>query len=172
MSSPLRSGPVRPPRTRFVVLLCVLLIVLGEAWLLGRVADVIGWPLLLVILAGQAVAGIVVMRRAGGGAIRSLLSGAGEPGDLGSHATLFAGGLLLALPGLGTDLLALPLLLPPTRRGLGRWAGRRIFGRFRPAPGSPGFGSSGFGPGSGEVIQGEVVREDPDDPPSGGLPVR
>lgn len=149
------------------MLLCVLLAVIGEIWLLGRAAELIGWPALLGVLAAQAVAGIVVMRRAGGGAIRSLLSGAGEPGELGAHAVLFAGGLLLALPGLATDLLALPLLLPASRRRLGRWAARRMFGRIRVMS-----ETSGFAPASGDVIQGEVVREDPDDPPSGGLQVR
>jgi UPF0716 protein FxsA len=163
------TGPVRPPRTRFVVLLIVLLMLMAEFWVLGRAAALVGWPVLLLLLAAQAVGGIVVMRRAGGSAIRSLLSGVGDPEDLGRHAALFTGGLLLALPGLLTDLFALPFLVPPTRRGIGQWAGRRMFGRLR---GPGGFGPGGPG-GPGPVIQGEVIRDEPDDPPaSGGLSVR
>jgi UPF0716 protein FxsA len=46
------------------------------------------------------------------------------------QALIMAGGVLLVLPGLLSDLAGLALVLPPTRalvkRALGKWLGRRL----------------------------------------------
>lgn len=93
--------------------------------------------------------------------------------DLGDTLFLALAGLLLLIPGFVTDLLALPLLLPPVRMGLMAVALRRLtvvtpsgmgaagagpFGGFPPAGGFPG--------GSGVDIDGEY-RDVTDRQPAG-----
>ena len=69
---------------------------------------------------------------------------------VGSSAGLFLAGLCFLVPGYGTDLVGLMLLVPPIRR----WAMRRMtrsFDSFAWVDRMPGF------PSSGTVVQGTVV---------------
>ncbi|MCP8895844.1 membrane protein FxsA [Shinella daejeonensis] len=102
--------------------LFVLLLPLAEIAGFIVVGQHIGlWPTLsLVIL--SAVAGVVVMRAQGFGALARLRKTAGEgvlPGkELLDTAAIVLGGLLLFIPGFLTDLAGIALFFPPVRHWL------------------------------------------------------
>jgi UPF0716 protein FxsA len=128
-----------------------------------------------------AIIGFIVVRRQGAAAWRSLNRSlqAGEPPsrELADAAVLVLAGVLLIAPGFVTDVLALLLLLPPTRpiarrpleRMLARAAADRVtlIGAF---PGQFGAGQSragrfGTGRFGGDVVEGEIIQDDEDPPP-------
>ena len=153
----------------------------------SALASVIGWDGVVLVVLALLLVGAAVMRRAGFAAMRSLrpvsYDGATVvPGptpqtvrqvgrDVGDAGSLFVAGLLIAVPGLVTSALGLVLLVPPVRR----WAGARLAAAVRGRgvgirtttvvvegdvlredvrdQGSPG----------GEIVSGEVVRDEPDD---------
>lgn len=161
-----------------MLLLIPLLEIVG---IVGVSRGIGGWWTFLLLLLG-AVAGVIVVSRAGARAWRALRQDATEgivPGrDVGDPALMLLGGLLLIFPGFLTDLVGLLLLLPVTRSGA-RAGFRLVFGRRVPAgvvPGQPVPGMSAFrrspaGSAPGEVIEGEVVAEWPpgeEEPPVSG----
>ncbi len=142
------------------------LLEITTAYLVGRW---LGWVWLFVLLLAGIPAGFAIMRNAGDAAMRDMrqAQSTGQPPatastDPGRHATVFVAGLLIAIPGLWTDLLGLLLLIPPTRRLFTRRSRRWLDGRFTavrvPGVRYPGaeYGS-GFGTG-GTVIQGTVIE--------------
>jgi UPF0716 protein FxsA len=152
--------------------LLVLLVV--EVWLLTRLGHLVGGGWVLVLLLVETLAGALVLRRAGRGALRALRNGAGAPGALGApgaagspgavgDAVLTgAGGALLVLPGLLSDVVGLLCLFPPTRRLLGRSLARLVRRRVERAVRTAGGPVAGdlFTRGpvvDGEVVDGEVV---------------
>ena len=179
--APGRPARRRSPLRRVVPLLVTAWLVL-EIWLLVQVASVTGWFLVLLLLvAGVAVGGSLI-KRAGLKAFRTATaafeqgtvppSGAAETG---TSLTVLAG-VLLMLPGFLSDLLALTLLLPPTR-ALWRLAGRRFARkalRTSPGAGDPLADALRLQEQlrihrpDGKVIQGEVV--DPADGPQSWRP--
>lgn len=106
---------------RFLPLALVAWVIL-EIWLLVLVAQVIGWGALLLLLLVSAALGGWVVKRAGMRALRATAAGSAEAGT----AVSIAGGLLLILPGLLSDLLGLACLFPPTARVLRRLPGRLL----------------------------------------------
>ncbi|MBC3841822.1 FxsA family protein [Streptacidiphilus sp. 4-A2] len=94
---------------RFLPLALAAWVVL-EIWLLIEVAQLIGWFALLVLLLASAVLGGWVVKRAGLRAVRATAAGQAEA----RTAVSIAGGLLLILPGMLSDLLGLACLFPPT----------------------------------------------------------
>ncbi|NSC20506.1 FxsA family protein [Streptomyces albus subsp. chlorinus] len=187
-----RSGgtpPPRPPRSRArtLVPLAVAAWAVLEIWLLTLLADAAGGMTVFLVLVAGIVLGSAVIKRAGRRAWRNLAEtvqraqeqarGGGEPGEKaarqeqGGNGTAMLGGLLLMIPGLVSDALALLCLFPPTGRLL-RGSVQRFLDR-----------RSGFAPGTlgdayqqartaeqqvrmhrpdGKVVQGEVVREKPE----------
>jgi len=134
-------------------------------------AMVIGWGwTLFAVFAGLPV-GLLVMRSAGRGAYlhlqQSVDQGQSIPGAS-RYASRFAAGLLLAIPGLWSDLAGLLVLLPAT----GRWMMRRLpmsaslrTGSFAGA--FTAFGQSGNATNERwppDVVQGHVVNR-PAGPP-------
>jgi len=117
---------------------------------------------------------MIVMRRAGTAAFAALREAArrvptltaSDPVSIGDASLMFLGGMLLVLPGVLADLAGLLLVFGPTRvvvRGLVavwvlRWSGISRVKATNPVP------TDQVRPGSGEVIQGEVVDRS-DDPP-------
>ncbi|WP_432496040.1 FxsA family protein [Kineococcus gypseus] len=187
------GGPVRRHRpARWALVLVSLLVLLSvEVWLLSQLAGVVGGLGVLVLLLVETVAGAAVLRRAGRSALRALRAGAPLPvgpfpgtapgavaaagrrdgGRVGDAVLVGAGGALLVLPGLLSDVLALLCLLPPTRALLRRLGARVLRARVRRAllragldpraaerlaraarPGARG------GVVDGEVVEGEVVE--------------
>ena len=117
----------------------------------------------LVLFAASFVLGLLVMRRAGGNAWLALTRGADRPGAVaGDTVLLFLAGLLLAVPGVLTDLVGLVLLLPPVRELVRRWVARGASRRFPDVQSM--FTTVRLADGS-LVIPGEVVD---DGPPAGG----
>ncbi|MBO2457068.1 FxsA family protein [Actinomadura sp. LCR2-06] len=171
------------------LVLAFLLIPVVEIVLLVQVGGVIGvWPT-LALLAAETLLGAWIVRREGRRAWRvlqdTLRRGTVPDRELGDAALVMAGGVLLLIPGLITDVLGLLFVLPFTRplvRRVGsryaarrmRLAGDRASMTFPPGAGGPGFGplGGGFGPFDpdgeardagtprGPVVRGEVVEED------------
>jgi UPF0716 protein FxsA len=173
------------------LVLAFLLIPVVEIVLLVQVGEVIGlWPT-LALLAAETLLGGWIVRREGRRAWRvlqdTLRRGAAPDRELGDAALVMAGGVLLLIPGLITDVLGLLFVLPFTRPLVRRVASRYTARRMRLAgdrasmtyppgpggPGGPGFGPFGrfdpFDPGAdgrdpdtprGPVVRGEVVEED------------
>jgi UPF0716 protein FxsA len=139
----------------------------------GRSAGVLPTLAALVLI---AVLGALLVRRKGSAAWRSLNTSlrAGEPPsrELADATVLVAAGVLLIVPGFVTDVVALLLLLPPTRPLLRRPLERS----FRRAAadrvtlvnlyGSPTVRAGGPRPGpnlrfGGDVVEGEILEEKP-----------
>ncbi|MCY0929815.1 FxsA family protein [Streptomyces sp. H27-H1] len=185
---PTSTAPRRrsPARTYFPLAIAAWLIL--EIWLLGLVAGALGGGGVALLLAGGLVLGAVVTKRAGRRAFKNLTDtfqqaqagrqpAAQQPGT-GNGLTMLAG-LLLMMPGLLSDAAGLLLLLPPVRAWIGRRAARSLERKMASAPAGT-FGEAfqqariRYPDGkvvAGEVIHGEVIREDgPQRPDSGYRP--
>lgn len=185
---PTSTAPRRrsPARTYFPLAIAAWLIL--EIWLLGLVAGALGGGGVALLLAGGLVLGAVVTKRAGRRAFKNLTDTfqqaqagrqptAQQPGT-GNGLTMLAG-LLLMMPGLLSDAAGLLLLLPPVRAWIGRRAARSLERKMASVPAGT-FGDAfqqariHYPDGkvvTGEVIPGEVIREDgPQRPDSGYRP--
>lgn len=120
----------RPRLLPLIGAACLALPVL-EVLLIIRVGHWIGaGPTLLLLLAGVVV-GYLLIRREGRRSFQQLAAGlrSGTPStdDLANSGWRVVGGVLLILPGFITDVVAALVIVPTTRRMLGK-----IFGRFLP----------------------------------------
>ncbi|MCV2460782.1 FxsA family protein [Streptomyces sp. ICN988] len=171
-------SPARPPRSRlrtFLPLGVAAWLVL-EIWLLVMVAGATSGFVVFLLLVAGVVLGSVVIKAAGRRAFRNLTetlnqqqSGippeAARPNSEG-NGLMMLGGLLLILPGLISDALGLLMLLPPVQKAVSRYAQRTVERKLRDAgPGTLGdaFRQARMHRPDGKVVQGEVVRDDPDD---------
>ncbi|MFJ5116904.1 FxsA family membrane protein [Kitasatospora sp. NPDC088548] len=126
-----QATPARPaPRgklRRVLPLLITAWLVL-EIWLLVQVGSRLGGLTVLLLLIAGAVIGGSLIKRAGAKALSAALEQSRDPkpqqAQTGTSMTVLAG-LLLIVPGLLSDALALTLVFPPTR-ALWRAAGRRF----------------------------------------------
>jgi UPF0716 protein FxsA len=188
------TPPPTPPttarkrsRARTFVPLGIAAWLVLEIWLLTLVAGAAGGLTVFLLLAGGAVLGGAVIKRAGRRAFKNLSEtiqrqqqsggaydpAAGQQGRKGSgNGFVMLGGLLLILPGLISDVLGLLVLLPPVRAALGRYTERSLERRMNALqqPGSLGdvFQQARMHRPDGKVVQGEVVRDDsaaPSSPP-------
>ncbi|WUN34760.1 FxsA family protein [Kitasatospora sp. NBC_00315] len=174
-ATPARPAPRGKVRRMLPLLLTVWLVL--EIWILVQVASVIGgFAVLLLLLGGVAVGGWVV-KRAGLKALSAAIDQSRDPKprqtQTGTSLTVLAG-VLLIIPGFLSDVLALTLLLPPTR-ALWRAAGRRFADaalRRSPVVGGDPFADAvrlqeqlRIHRPDGKVVQGEVV--DPAQGPRG-----
>jgi len=129
----------------------------------------IGWLWMIVLVLAGIPAGLAVMRNAADAAVRDVQraqSGAVAV-DPGRHATAFVAGLLIAIPGLWTDLIGVLLLVAPTRRLFTRRTRAWLDGHVTTVR-MPGFDypTESSGAWSGDVIQGTVITaEDERDQP-------
>lgn len=137
------------------LLLVLLLVAVVELAVLVAVGDLIGLlPTLLVLLAAS-VLGLWLLRREGTRAFAALADAVRTRRpplrELSDGMLIAAGGVLILLPGLVSDVLGLLLLLPPTRALLRRRMARSARRRVRLA----------YGPAfrGGPVVDGEVVSE-------------
>lgn len=129
------------------VLMLILMWPLAEIAAFALVGDAVGAlnTVLLVILSG--VAGLAILRRQGLAALMTARTdGPPTAGKLLDGLAVALAGLLLLLPGFLTDALALALLAPGVRQGLGALLARQIARsggsfRFRAGPGRSGAGN-------------------------------
>lgn len=163
-----------------LILLAFLLVPALEIYALIQVGQMIGfWPT-AGLLAAQAVLGAWIIRREGrrawGALYDTVRSGVLRERELGDAVLVMAGGVLILLPGFGTDVLGAALVLPFTRplarRALSAFAARRArTGRAGAAVFPPGLGGAGFDPFGrpgperaqtppGTVVRGEVIHEE------------
>ncbi|MBH5133804.1 FxsA family membrane protein [Streptomyces sp. NPDC057144] len=178
-------SPARPPRSRlrtFLPLGVAAWLVL-EIWLLVMVAGATSGFVVFLLLVAGVILGSVVIKAAGRRAFRNLTetlnqqqSGippeAARPNSEG-NGLMMLGGLLLILPGLISDALGLLMLLPPVQKAVSRYAQRTVERKLRDAgPGTLGdaFRQARMHRPDGKVVQGEVVRDDPDDFPQDPRP--
>ncbi|MFF4836768.1 FxsA family membrane protein [Streptomyces sp. NPDC001315] len=168
--APTPSTSARPPRSRlrtFLPLGIAAWLVL-EIWLLTVVAGAAsGFTVFLLLVAGF-VLGAVVIKRAGRRAFQNLneaLQRGGSPSKGSGNGLMMLGGLLLMIPGLISDAVGLLLLIPPVQKALSRYA-ERTFDRTlsRATPGTLGdtFQQVRIHRPDGKVVQGEVIRDEPD----------
>ncbi|MEV7870301.1 FxsA family membrane protein [Streptomyces sp. NPDC088124] len=162
-------------RARTLLPLAIAVWLVLEIWLLTVVAEAAGGFTVLLLLVGAVVLGAVVIKSAGRRAFQNLTEtlqrqqrpgAAAEPeaatGSTG-NGFLMLGGLLIMIPGLITDVLGLLLLVPPVRKGLGRYAERSLERRMNAAgPGTLGdaFQQARMRRPDGKVVQGEVIKQD------------
>ncbi|MEU6252812.1 FxsA family membrane protein [Streptomyces sp. NPDC047043] len=168
--APTPTYPARPRRSRlrtFLPLSIAAWLVL-EIWLLTVVAGASsGFTVFLLLLAGF-VLGAAVIKKAGRRAFQNLneaLQRGGTPQSSGGNGLLMLGGLLLMIPGLISDALGLLLLIPPVQKALSRLTERTLDRKLREAvPGSFGdaFQQARIHRPDGKVVQGEVIRDEPD----------
>ncbi|WP_354643639.1 FxsA family membrane protein [Kitasatospora camelliae] len=166
-----RGRPAPRGRLRRVLPLLVAAWLVLEIWLVMVVADAIGWLAVLVLLLAGLFLGGWLIRRAGSRAFSQAVEQTRNPQSqqpqTGTSMTVLAG-LLLMVPGFLSDVLAVTLLLPPTRalwRGLGRRVGRAALRSTAPRGADP-FADAlhlqeqlRIHRPDGKVIQGEVVDQ-------------
>jgi UPF0716 protein FxsA len=171
--APIPTYPAGPRRSRprtFLPLGVAAWLVL-EIWLLTVVADVAGGLTVFLLLIAGLLLGSVVIKRAGRRAFQALneaLQGGGTPTSSGGNGLMMLGGLLIMLPGLISDAMGLLLLIPPVQKALSRRAERTFERKLREAtPGSLGdaFQQARMYRPDGKVVQGEVIRDEPQDAP-------
>lgn len=136
--------------------LLFLLLPVAEIFVLIKVGQWIGALATVFLVVFSAVLGALLIRHQGFmtlNRVRSSLDRGEVPAEaMLEGAVLFAGGILLLVPGFLTDIAGLATLLPPVRRMLVR--------AFLRGPGQP-----PPGPGAGEprgpyTIEGEFRRDD------------
>ncbi|USQ74790.1 FxsA family protein [Ornithinimicrobium cryptoxanthini] len=175
-----RPGRRRAPRRLRLIFAGVMLLVLLEIVVLIAVGQAIGpwWTIGLLLL--FVVIGSVLVRRESSRtwrALRTAVDTGRMPGrELADASLILVGGLLLLLPGFVSDLLGIFLILPFTR-GVSRRLLQVVLGarvatvlpgtmpgaggaRSRSGAGT-GSGPGSRGPGGSDVIEGEIVSEDP-----------
>ncbi|WP_342234678.1 FxsA family protein [Inquilinus sp. OTU3971] len=145
-------------------LLALLLLVplLAEITVFIVVGRWIGVLATLVLFVAIGVIGSLLLKRQGMRALREMqaaLARGEPPAEPVAHAALLVlAALLLIFPGFLSDLMALPLLLPPVRRMLIRWLGvqAKRRGGFTVWPGGRGPG------GQGPVIDADYTEVKPE----------
>jgi len=115
------------------MLLLLMLLPVLEIAALVWLADLTNWLVVLGVLLGAGVLGAFLARQQGVRSLRRLSRELGEgqlPADAMFDAVLVSfAGFLLILPGLLSDVVAILLLVPPTRRLFKSAIRRRFQGR-------------------------------------------
>jgi UPF0716 protein FxsA len=134
----------------------ILLMLVGlpalEIYGILKVGQWVGAFETMLLLATAFMLGLGLIRGHSLAALRRIQMGAPPSPDVLAGPLVFVAAVLLMVPGFFSDLVALPLLLPPVRRLVARMIVRR-FGR----PGGPG-GPDGQGPFGGAGGSFIVIR--------------
>ena len=172
------------------LVLAFLVVPVVEIYVIVQVGQQIGALPTVVLLLFESALGAWIVKREGRRAWQALqvaVTGGQLPSrELADAALVLVGGTLLLTPGFVTDIFGfffiLPFTRPIARRLLTSFFVRRAtiaVARFGPVgrsgdagfppPGEPGYRSPG---GTGPVVQGEVVRDEPEPPPDDESPGR
>lgn len=112
-----------------------LVIPLIEVTLFVAIGSQIGIAATLLLCIGSAVLGAAIVRQQGLDTLARLQDrlrrGEMPTTDLAEGAAILAAGILLITPGFFTDAIGFVLLIPPARRQIIAWLGRRIAGDVR-----------------------------------------
>jgi UPF0716 protein FxsA len=127
-----------------LLFLAFIIVPIAELWLIGEVADVLSWPVTLLILVGEAVLGAWLVKREGRSTWKRFREAIGSRSrvpavEVVDGALVLIGGTLLLTPGFLSDVFGFLCILPPTRAVLNRWIRsrtRRSFG-LGPARSTP-----------------------------------
>ena len=134
----------------------ILLVLIGlpalEIYGILKVGQWVGAFETMLLLATAFMLGLGLIRGHSLAALRRIQTGAPPSPDVLAGPLIFVAAVLLMVPGFFSDVVALPLLLPPVRRLVARIIVRR-FGR----PGGPG-GPDGQGPFGGAGGSFIVIR--------------
>ncbi|WP_170984230.1 FxsA family protein [Rhodoligotrophos defluvii] len=157
---------------RFIILLVLLALPLLEIAVFIKVGEWLGAPLTILLVVLSAVVGLWIVRLQGFSLLTkardSLRQNAMPVGSVVHGAFLVVAGILLAIPGFLTDLVAFALLIPPVRVMIARIILEKV---RRSANVSIHVGGNGMrggaGPfrsdhrttGEGPVIEGELVED-------------
>jgi UPF0716 protein FxsA len=170
---------------RFLVL-AFLVVPIVEIYVIVQVGEQIGVLPTVLLLILESALGAWIVRKEGSRAWRALTEAvtAGQlpSRELADAVLVLVGGVLLLTPGFVTDVFGfffvLPVTRPLARRLLAGYIARRAtvtVGRLG-APGRPGSppggGARWDGPGGGRVVPGQVVRDEPPEPPDDESPGR
>lgn len=143
-----------------------------EMAVLIKTGQRIGFWATLALLVGAGVVGSLIMSRQSLAALRrtqeSMAQGKPPVAPMIDSLFLLLAGMLLIIPGLISDALALLLLIPPLRRAVARWSVRRMMDKADvqvkvyesasepwPRPATPGQAPN---QATGPVIEGEFER--------------
>lgn len=158
---------------RLLFLLALLLLAGLELFVVVRVAGGIGILPTLLLLVGIGVAGMMLVRRQGLATVAraqaALQAGRPPVAEVFDGACILGAGVLLALPGLLTDVAGVALLLPPFRRLLYNALARRLAGSATLVRGGTGQVPR-RGTRGGDVIEGQYEEVGP--APATPLPPR
>lgn len=141
-----------------------------ELYLLISIGQHLGPAATVAIVLVTGMLGAALAKREGS-RVMTAWQAAAERGEkpkdgIVSSALVLVGGVLLITPGVVTDFAGLLLLVPWSRRLVAKYVGRWVERRFEIRTVSPGAGMFfGFGgdmapPGTGDVIDAEVVEHD------------
>ena len=115
---------------RLLLLFALLLLAGAELFVIVKVAGGIGVLATLLLLVGIGLAGMALVRRQGLATLArvsaSVQEGRLPVADVFEGVCILGAGLLLALPGLLSDVAGVALLLPPFRRLLYNALARRL----------------------------------------------
>jgi UPF0716 protein FxsA len=114
--------------TRLFFLLTIVPII--ELYLLIKVGSVIGALNTVILLIGTTIFGVFLVRLEGSKTLsrisNSLSQGIVPAEELVDALLVFAAGVLLIMPGIFSDILALFLLIPVSRTLFKRWLRRKL----------------------------------------------
>lgn len=116
------------------LLLVFIALPLAELYVILQVGDAIGAPLTILLLACASLLGSGLLKAQGRAVWRSfnetLAAGALPHREVVEGVLVIFGGAFLITPGFITDIVGVLLLLPPTRRVIGRVLTRRLARRI------------------------------------------
>jgi UPF0716 protein FxsA len=118
----------------FLLIVLLVAVPIFEVWLLIKVGQHLGLLPTVLILVGEAILGVLLMRHEGSRAWKALndafTNGKVPTGELADAALILVGGVLLMLPGFLTDVIGFLFLLrwtrPVARKIIAFFVARRI----------------------------------------------
>lgn len=171
MTTDPRANATGAPRRRRLglrlLLATVLLLPLLEIVVLIAVGRSIGVLWTIGLIVAMAVVGAWLARRETGRTFRALQraveSGKMPTDEVTDAVLVMAGGFLLILPGFVSDVLGLFLILPFTRPLSRRLVHLLVAQQALKVSGAAAArsGAAGRAPGTGQVIEGEIIAEEP-----------
>src|SRR5688572_14382549 len=149
-----------------LLFLAFIVVPIAELWLIAQVAEVLSWPVTLLILIVEAIVGAWLVKREGRATWQRFREATGSqmrvPAvEVVDGALVIVGGTLLLSPGFITDIGGFLCLVPPTRALLNRLIRSRVRARFNlgPARGSrTRVGPQPHRPGAEDPLDVEVVE--------------